>query len=146
MASNTPGEWVQAQVDWRHKVAVNSRRRNKPTGPAPELSSFHHKVASLLVKCFRSGIYNLPIAWDRVDYSRENALYLNMRSGRGFDTWDFDTMTRLVIAAHDECIRIGIEPSGPGMLRLTFHQRLGREGPMHSRHPTIETAIEDYRR
>jgi hypothetical protein len=146
MVAETNGEWVQFTVDYRHRIALASRRRNKPTGPSPTLSAFHHKVADLLVRCFRSGIYNVPITWERVDWSRENAVRFPVRAGRGLDTWDFDTLTRLVIAAHDECIRFGVEPSGPGMLALTFHQRLGREGPMHSRHPTIETAIEDYRR
>ena len=60
-------------------------------------------------------------------------------------TFDFDGLTRAVVLAHDEMIRMEIRPSGPGMLQFVFHKRHTREGRMSKRHPTIEDAIEKIR-
>lgn len=60
-------------------------------------------------------------------------------------TWDSDKLTRLVISAHDQCIRAEVGPSGPGMVKIRLHPRAGRNGQMHKRHPSIETAIAQLR-
>lgn len=56
-------------------------------------------------------------------------------------TFDFDYLTRLVVMAHDRCIRVEIVPSGPRLIGIELHKRHAREGEMHRRHPTIEQAI-----
>ena len=66
---------------------------------------------------------------------------LNTTSVGSFATFDFDSLTRTVVMAHDRMIRVEICPSGPGMLSLVLFKRHTREGPMHQRHPTIEEAI-----
>ncbi len=71
---------------------------------------------------------------------------LNTTQVHRFHTFDFDRLTRAVVMAHDRCIRFGIEPSGPRMLALVCWKRHTREGQMHERHPTIETAIEVIRK
>ncbi|HZS84188.1 MAG TPA: hypothetical protein VFA50_15035, partial [Stellaceae bacterium] len=58
--------------------------------------------------------------------------------------YDFDHLTRLVIAAHDRCVRLDIEPAARRYLWLILHPR-EREGGMSRRHPTIEQAIADFR-
>lgn len=63
----------------------------------------------------------------------------------GFATYDFDQLTRAVFLAHDMCVRLEINPSGPGMLKLCMWKRHLREGQMHERHPTIEGALESWR-
>lgn len=60
-------------------------------------------------------------------------------------TFDFDTLTRLVVASHDQCIRASIQHSGPRMVKIVLHNRQGREGNMCHRHPTIEQAITNIR-
>jgi len=60
-------------------------------------------------------------------------------------TFDFDSMTRLVFMAHDRCIRVGVEHGGPRALRICIWQRV-REGSMSQRHPTLEQAIEVWRK
>lgn len=70
---------------------------------------------------------------------------VNIRYGFNAATYDFSGLTEAVIMAHDRCIRFEIEPSGPGMLRLVFHKRDGREGEMWQRHPTLEQAIANLR-
>lgn len=61
-------------------------------------------------------------------------------------TFDHDTLTRLVIGAHDACIRLTIGSSGPGRVKLLFHLREGRQGSVSKRHPTLEDAIAGIRR
>lgn len=55
-------------------------------------------------------------------------------------TFDSDDLTRLVLLAHDRCIRVQVEQGGPNRLRIAVWKR-GREGQFCERHPTIEQAI-----
>lgn len=56
-------------------------------------------------------------------------------------TYDSDKLTKLVIAAHEHCVRVSVGPSGPGMVKVMIHNRKGREGRMHERHPTLDQAL-----
>jgi hypothetical protein len=60
-------------------------------------------------------------------------------------TYDFDGLTRLVVAAHDQCVRASVAPSGPGLVKIMLHDRQGREGEMSRRHPTMEHAVASLR-
>lgn len=71
---------------------------------------------------------------------------LNTSQTGSMASFDFAGLTRAVIMAHDRMIRLSIEPSGPGMLGLVLHKRHKREGSMSERHPTIEEAIERFRK
>jgi hypothetical protein len=55
-------------------------------------------------------------------------------------TYDSDELTRLVLLAHEKCIRVQIEQGGPYRIRIAIWQRK-REGSVFERHPTIEQAI-----
>jgi hypothetical protein len=59
----------------------------------------------------------------------------------GLSTFDFNSLTALVIMAHEECVRLEIFGSGLYRLKLLLHPRKGREGIMFERHPTIEEAV-----
>lgn len=59
-------------------------------------------------------------------------------------TYDFNELTRLVILAHDRCVRVQVEQGGPNRLKIAIWKR-AREGSMYERHPTIEQAIKDMR-
>jgi hypothetical protein len=63
----------------------------------------------------------------------------------GLSTWDYNMLTRAVLMAHDRCIRFDVQPCTPKLLRLVLHRRQ-REGGVSQRHPTIDEAIERYRR
>lgn len=65
--------------------------------------------------------------------------------GSQLATFDFDYLTRLVVLAHDRCVRVEIVPSGPGRTGLALFKRAGRDGCIYDRHPTIEEAIERVR-
>ena len=57
-------------------------------------------------------------------------------------TYDSDSLTRLVVAAHQYCLRVSIGQSGPGMVKVTLHNRTVRVGRLHERHPDLEELAE----
>ncbi len=61
-------------------------------------------------------------------------------------TFDGDQLTRLVFLAHDRCVRVSILNSGPRMVRIVIHPRMGREGGFSVKHPTIEDALAVWRK
>ena len=55
-------------------------------------------------------------------------------------TVDFDYLTRLVVLAHDHCVRVEIMQGGPGRIGIALHRRHQRDGDIAKRHPTLEDA------
>lgn len=113
--------------------------------PQSKQTDFTRRAVGLLVDAFRTGVYNLPINWEKVDWRFGNGVSFTIRADNGLATWDFDNLTRLVIGAHDECIRVEIEPKTFRHLRINMWPRLARTGSMFQRYPTMEAAIADYR-
>ena len=54
-------------------------------------------------------------------------------------TYDFDILTRLVVHAHNEAIRVEVAAAGT-YLAVNAWRRGRRDGMMHERHPTLEDA------
>jgi hypothetical protein len=83
----------------------------------------------------------------------KNGHGLRVSSYGGLSTYDYDLLTRLVVAAHDECVRVEIVTSAPRYLTIYLHPRV-RPGSAHDpdrpmmgdAHPTIEDAIARIRR
>lgn len=61
-----------------------------------------------------------------------------------FATFDAEMLTRLVFLAHDRCVRAEVSHAGMH-LRISIWQRV-REGRKSQRHPTLETALSDWRK
>lgn len=88
----------------------------------------------VLARAFR-GIHHVP-QWE----TRE-------RAGDGYwiklpyalASYDGDALTRLVVAAHDECVRIEILPHSRAAVKVLLHPR-ERDGQVWARHPTMEAA------
>lgn len=57
-------------------------------------------------------------------------------------THDGDILTRLVLAAHRHCVRVSVQPSGPGMVKIALHPRFSREGSSYTRHPDLAALAE----
>lgn len=70
---------------------------------------------------------------------------ISYKTGEDFSTFDFDLMTIAVFMAHDRCIRISIRHASKGMINICLWKRQ-REGVFSRRHPTIETALGEYRK
>lgn len=69
--------------------------------------------------------------------------YVNHDRG-GMATYDFNQLTRLVVLAHDRCIRAEISALTPSMIRIAIWKRK-REGDMAERHPELEDHIKAIR-
>ena len=94
---------------------------------AASVGGFHHLSWHGPIKPFGSGIES--------------------NTTRSLSTYDGDELTRLVILAHDQCVRLEIGSSGPGRVRLMLSPRKDRVGsPMFERHPTLETHMESLRK
>lgn len=55
-------------------------------------------------------------------------------------TTDFDRLTKLVIMAHDRCIRVDIQPCGMNRYKIVLHKK-DRSGELSLSHPTMEDSI-----
>lgn len=62
--------------------------------------------------------------------------------GRDYAMFVGDLLTRLVVMAHNSCIRVVLASSGPRMVGIILHKRESREGSISDRHPTIWEAID----
>lgn len=113
--------------------------------PQAKQTEFTRRAVGLLVTAFRTGVYNLPVLWKRVDWRYGNGVSFILGNRPALASWDFNQLTRLVIGAHDECIRVEVEPHGFGYLKINMWPRKGRDGTMFERHPSIEDAISDFR-
>jgi hypothetical protein len=91
----------------------------------------------VLAIAFR-GLHHLPSGF------KDHGRWIEANIFGGVATYDFDVLTRLVVAAHDLCVRVEISHSGPRLIKLILHPRQ-REGGMCHRHPTIEEAIKKVR-
>jgi hypothetical protein len=128
---------VEIETDYvRSWVESNTDRK---------LTDFQALCCNILTRSFNTGVYNLKINWKKVNWNY-------VRGGVRFTiecydlaTFDFDHLTYLVIAAHEHCVRISIMPATFRHLRITMSLR-EREGGMSARHPTIDQAIEDFRK
>jgi hypothetical protein len=82
----------------------------------------------------------------KVDWTNPFCIKVNYYARGGLSTWDFNRLTVLVFLAHDFGIRVEIYPCNFAYFKLLFHQRYAREGDICDRHPTIEQALEVWRR
>jgi len=62
-----------------------------------------------------------------------------------FATFDGSGLTKLVLLAHEKCVRVDIQSEIPQVMEICIWKR-EREGGVSERHPTIEQAIESFRK
>jgi hypothetical protein len=99
-----------------------------------KLAPFEERAEQLLSKVF-GGMHHVYSA-------RKEPLYWSCEPSGDLSTYDFDTLTRLVFAAHEFCIRVSIINGGPRALKIMLHPRDGTTGAIYTRHPTLIAAIE----
>ena len=61
-------------------------------------------------------------------------------------TADGDSLTRLVLGAHDRCIRVSISAHTFRQITIMMHSGRGRTGGVESRHRTMERALQYWRK
>jgi hypothetical protein len=109
-----------------------------------KLSPLGVAVADLLGDLF-GGIYHLETKYlKEVDWGNDHHIVVTLRH-KSLATFDYDELTRLVFLCHDHAIRCSVDARANNMLELMFHQR-EREGGISKRHPTIEQALEMWRK
>ena len=103
----------------------------------PEIERRCYRV----LDCAFRGIHHVDGWWNR------KPLYegLSVVTRQDLSTFDFDLLTRLVISAHEEAVRVSVCPSGPGLLSIRLWPR-ERDGDFTRRHPTIESAVAEVRK
>lgn len=106
-----------------------------------KLSPFEHRAANI-IGIVAGGIYNAPIKWATADFTERRVTVKWLCAD--FATWDFDQLTKLVLLAHAERIRISIAPVAPRYLSVYLTPRLA-EGRMAQRHPSLDEVVADFR-
>jgi hypothetical protein len=59
-------------------------------------------------------------------------------------TFDYNELTRLVVMAHDSCIRVGVEAIRNNILRIAIWKR-ETSGSFSERHPQLEDHVKEIR-
>ena len=108
-----------------------------------ELSEFQARAVNLLCAAQGIGPYDFRSTWESAEWSYGKGCRFKLYP-RALATYDFDGLTRLVIGAHEQCIRVEIEPVNMQLIAIVMHPRQ-RDGSMYERHPSIEQAVENYR-
>lgn len=102
------------------------------------------EITAAQVLCDAYGApWNSPWQWSNVKWGPAGGVSV-CATGRGMATWDNDRLTRLVVAAHDKCARVCVDPATPRHLRIILHPRV-RDETFSRGHPTIEEAIARFR-
>jgi len=143
--------WAEANGAATKRLGVKPRKdkEGQPMGwhAMPEdLSEFQACVMDILGLSL-GGIYNAPIAWDAVRWGIGSSEWAGMSvplSSAGLATWDFNRLTKLVLACHEARIRMDISPNGPRGLMLRFSRR-SSEGGISDVHPNIDEAVIAFR-
>lgn len=116
-----------------------SKKKTPERATTPEALEIERRAACVLERAYR-GLHRVRY-WDRRTVSERS---VTVSVPGEISTYDWDVLTRLVIAAHDGAVRVDISPGGPGLLRLVLSPR-ERTGGITWSHPTMEQAIETTR-
>lgn len=112
---------------------------------AIDISPFGRRVADLLGEWYY-GLYHMDGA-TRADWS--TASYIQIRHSGEMSTFDNSSLTRLVLLAHREAIRVSISPRSNRYVTLMFHPRQWADNAdklrMYERHPSIEQAVRAFK-
>lgn len=100
------------------------------------LSVDERTLVELVCDAFRCGPYDLR--WNTL---RSFGVGAEVSCTRDLSTWDGNALTRLVVGAHQRCVRVSVAPCGEVNLMIQLWQRSGRSGRMSERHPTMGQAL-----
>jgi len=111
---------------------------SKKKTPTPPNERFPIEEAKAFFAAYFYGEHHIPSDLKHFGWGWRVILHDNELS-----TFDYSGLTRLVLLAHDRCIRAGIGTAG---MKLTIHiHKRKREGEMSEKHPDISTAIDTIR-
>jgi hypothetical protein len=109
-----------------------------------DMSPLGENVANLLDKVF-CGIYHLDASkLKKINWSDTHFVAVQLH-WQSLSTYDNDNLTRLVVLAHDHCLRVDISARTVKTIEIMFHQRKPG-GSLMDRMPTMEQHLADIRR
>lgn len=107
-------------------------------GKCTEPSELGIKTAIILTKLFQ-GMHHVPVSQiKKINWKSEFNIPFSYFAS--MSTFDDNLLTRLIILAHEYCVRVEIKACNFHYFTIQFSKRTGREGPSHDRHPTVEQA------
>ena len=109
------------------------------------LTDFQRLAVETLVEGFGTGVWNLNVNWKTVDWNYGRGVRFTVWEGGGLASTDFDRLTRLVLAAHDNCVRVSIHAASFRYFFIQISPRV-RDGLSMNSHPAIEQSIAWFRR
>lgn len=110
-----------------------------------ELTEFQKRAVNLLCRAWGCGPYDIGTTFQKADWNFGKGVRFTVMAFGGLSTYDASQLTTLVIGAHEEAIRVEIEPCNPRHLRVVMHPRMRASDHMHARHPSLEDAVSIYR-
>lgn len=90
---------------------------------------------------FYGGVHHIPNG-SIIKYG--SGWSVNNNNG-SLSSYDSNDLTRLVVMAHDECIRVELIPARQGVIKIAIWKR-ERVGNFMDKHPTLEHHIQDIRK
>lgn len=82
------------------------------------------------------GLHNVPGKIRRGDDSKMGGVEVCVYGG--LSTFDFERLTRLVLAAHAYCVRVEVSGASPQYVRINLYERHTRYGGRYERHPGLD--------
>lgn len=108
------------------------------------LTDFQRRAVILLCQAMRCGPYDFARTFETADWEFGRGVRFSVRRPQ-LSTYDTDGLTALVLGAHEQAIRVEIEPRSFTHLAIVMHPRQPVHDSQWGRHPTIGQAIETYR-
>lgn len=101
------------------------------------------RIEHVLARAYR-GIHHV-LGWDK--RKPLSADTLSVVVPYAISTYDYDVLTRLVFAAHEDAVRVEIAPAGPRHLKLYLSARQGHDPGLSfcDRHDTLDEAVRKFR-
>ena len=110
------------------------------------LTDFQRRAVVLLCRAMGCGPYDISNTFEKADWNYGVGVkFVVGCKGFGLSTFDFSGLTTLVIGAHEECIRVEIEPCNMQHLSIIMHPRQRDGEHIYQLHPSIEEAVKRHR-
>ncbi len=110
-----------------------------------DLDDFKTRATRVINVVFGGEHHTTSVKWSGPD-ATPTGCKINVHQG-GMATYDYNYLTRLVVACHDECVRAAITNGGPCRLTVRLSNRTRRSRhPDMCAHPTLEQHVEAIRR
>lgn len=105
-----------------------------------KLAPFHVRASAVVEDVFGGEHHVSSLKWDE-----RHCKFLTHCPD--MSTFDFSELTRIVVSAHDNCVRVTVSNGGPNRLRIHIYdrERTSERDPLCRAHPTLERHVQAIR-